>query len=86
MNVEVWGDAVNGQSPMFTVGVSSTKVSVTIPVVSYELPVAVDKGQLYYWSYKWQQGEQIVRNELEQGLGRTFDNPKDAIRWLLSEE
>ena len=59
MNVEVWGDAVNGLSPMLTVGVSSTKVSVTIPVVSYELPVAVDKGQLYYWSYKWQQENKL---------------------------
>ena len=86
MILEMSGNSVNGQSPVFTVGVSSTKVSITAPIVSNEFPVAVDKGQLYYWSYKWQQGERIVRNELEQGLGHTFDNPKDAIRWLLSEE
>lgn len=38
--------------------------------------------QAYYWTEEWQQGEQKVKEEIEVGLGKTFDSAEDAIAWL----
>ena len=55
-------------------------------LISHDLPPAIGAGQAYYWSYTWQRGEQRVSDELARGLGRTFDNVEDAIRWLLADD
>ena len=43
---------------------------------------SIDANQDYYWRDEWQSGEAEARAELAAGLGRTFHNAQDAIRWL----
>jgi hypothetical protein len=50
------------------------------------MPASVPREQLYYWTYRWQEGIRQSRAELDAGEYRDFANPRDAIRWLLSEE
>lgn len=54
--------------------------------VSRQIPPSIDRGQAYYWSYRWQLGEQESRAELGSGQGVTFESAADAIRWLLSAD
>jgi hypothetical protein len=51
-----------------------------------DLPAAIPVSQMYYWTGAWQQGEREALEEIERGEGRYFDNPRDAIRWLLDPE
>jgi len=44
---------------------------------------SVPSEQLYYWSREWQVAESEAVQELERGEGVAFDNPADAVRWLL---
>jgi hypothetical protein len=48
--------------------------------------VVVPESQRYYWTRAWQQNERVAVEEVARGKGRRFDNPADAIRWLLSSE
>ncbi len=48
--------------------------------------VEVPASQLYYWSRVWQANERVATAELERGEGLRFDDPMDAVRWLLSSE
>ena len=50
------------------------------------LPVSVPRAQLYFWSRLWQEGEERALRDLAEGRSRRFDNPTEAIRWLLSDE
>jgi hypothetical protein len=50
------------------------------------MPASVSRDQLYYWTYVWQEGIRASRAEIEAGEYHDFENPRDAIRWLLSEE
>ncbi len=78
-------DSANGIASS-VIDLDSTGISHINRAISRTFPPAISVGQLYYWSYKWQQGEQIARDELARGLGKTFDNAQDAIRWLLSDD
>ena len=49
-------------------------------------PLAIDAGQAYYWSVKWQHDQGQSRREITEGKGITFDTADDAIRWLLSPD
>jgi hypothetical protein len=51
-----------------------------------QLPVSVPRAQLYYWSRLWQRGEERALRDLQAGRSRRFDDPTDAVRWLLSED
>ena len=50
------------------------------------VPLFMPRGQRYYWTQEWQQGEAEADAELRRGEGVTFDNPQDAFRWLDSPE
>jgi hypothetical protein len=43
-------------------------------------------GQAYYWKHSWQAGERESLAELAAGKGRVFDDPGEAIRYLLSTD
>ena len=50
------------------------------------MPVFVPRDQLYYWTYIWQEGIRRSRAELDAGEYRDFENPRDAVRRLLTED
>ncbi|HVY96730.1 MAG TPA: hypothetical protein VHA54_07200 [Solirubrobacterales bacterium] len=50
-----------------------------------DVPLFIPASQAYYWSAAWQEGEAESRANLMAGNSRTFDNPLDAIRYLLDD-
>ena len=50
------------------------------------VPLFIPADQVYYWSSQWQRDEAESLADLEAGDARTFDNPQDAIRHLLSDD
>lgn len=46
----------------------------------------VPTDQVYYWSSLWQAGEAETRANLAVGNAKTFDDPLDAVRHLLSDD
>ena len=67
---------------------SSVEVLGCVSCVPPGLPqqVIVPDEQLYYWSPEWQNAEHEAMGELRKGLGIQFDDPTEAIRWLLSDD
>jgi hypothetical protein len=55
-------------------------------IVSRRIPPAISREQAYYWSAVWQRGEQEALADLDAGRFRTFADPGEAVRWLLSAE
>lgn len=47
--------------------------------------VAIDRAQAYFWSQRWQQGEQEAEADLQHGHYQDFDNMDDFIRSLEQE-
>ena len=64
----------------------SATVNTPVDRLPRSFPAAVPASQMYYWTRAWQEGERRALEELERGEGRNFDDPRDAIRWLLSPE
>ena|GEM_PF-4663421 len=64
-----------------------TNIDVSTPPLptQSDVPAAIDAGQAYYWRYTWQLGERESREEIARGRGKTFDQAKDALRWLLGD-
>jgi len=50
------------------------------------VPLMISSEQEYYWTHAWQEGELEALEEINAGETHVFANPKEAIRWLLSEE
>ena len=50
------------------------------------MPLFVPKDELFFWTRAWQEGEAESATEREAGNLRTFDDPRDLFRWLLSDE
>jgi hypothetical protein len=50
------------------------------------VPLVIPESQAYFWTKLWQIEEAAALDELEQGQGVRFDDPNDAVRWLLSTE
>lgn len=48
--------------------------------------VAVDRSQAYFWTPRWQAGEQEAEEDLRVGRTRTFDTVDDLIEDLTGEE
>jgi AbrB family looped-hinge helix DNA binding protein len=44
--------------------------------------VAIDRAQAYFWTERWQSGEQEVEDDLHSGNFEDFDNPDDLIEAL----
>ncbi len=50
------------------------------------MPLFIPKDQAYYWTREWQEGEAEALAELERGEGVVFEDPKEAVRWLNSDD
>jgi hypothetical protein len=50
------------------------------------IPFSVPRGQLYYWTRRWQVDEREALKELDAGLGREFSDGKSAAEWLLTDD
>jgi hypothetical protein len=50
------------------------------------MPLFIPAEQAYYWSYVWQASEARARADLREGRARSFDNPTDAVRYLLGSD
>jgi len=46
-------------------------------------PTVVPGSQSYFWTSKWQEGERAADRDIAAGEVLSFDDPTDAIRWLL---
>jgi hypothetical protein len=49
-------------------------------------PFFVPRWEAYYWTREWQRDEAEALKELRRGESRVFFDPKEAVRWLRSEE
>jgi AbrB family looped-hinge helix DNA binding protein len=45
----------------------------------------VDKGQAYFWTKRWQEGEREADNDIKAGQVRTFDSVEELINDLDQE-
>lgn len=50
------------------------------------VPLFMPRGQAYYWSHEWQEGEAEADVEIGRGEARTFNDPGAAMRWLDDPE
>lgn len=50
------------------------------------VPRVIPRGQLYYWSARWQADIARSREQLAAGEYLEFDNGRDLARWLLDED
>ncbi len=48
--------------------------------------VAVDRSQAYFWTSRWQKGEQEAEEDLRAGRVSTFENVDDLIEDLTNED
>lgn len=48
--------------------------------------IAVDRSQAYFWSPRWQQGEQEAEEDLRSGRVSAFDSVEDLIADLTGED
>jgi len=51
-----------------------------------KVPLFIPADQAYYWSSKWQRDEAETLANLKVGNYETFDDPSDAIRYLLADD
>lgn len=47
------------------------------------MPLMIPADQAYYWSHVWQAAEGRAKADLEAGRMREFEDPNDAIHYLL---
>ena len=48
--------------------------------------IAIDRSQAYFWSKRWQVGEQAAQADIESGQTTRFDDIDDALEFLDSAE
>ncbi|GAB4477276.1 MAG: AbrB/MazE/SpoVT family DNA-binding domain-containing protein [Anaerolineales bacterium] len=48
--------------------------------------IVVDRSQAYFWTSRWQQGEQEAEEDLRSGRVSTFDSVEDLIEDLTGED
>lgn len=46
----------------------------------------VDRSQAYFWTKRWQQGEQEAESDLQAGRYKDFDNIEDLLSELEAED
>jgi AbrB family looped-hinge helix DNA binding protein len=44
--------------------------------------IAIDRSQAYFWSSRWQQGEQAAQEDIDNGRTTRFDNIDEALDFL----
>jgi hypothetical protein len=50
-----------------------------------QVPWFIPTDQVYFWSSQWQRDEAESLANLKAGRSKTFDNPTDAVRYLLDD-
>jgi len=80
------GQEANVSEKALPVLPDSTTLNTPVDRLPQSFPASIPASQMYYWTRAWQEGERRALEELERGEGRHFDDPRDAIRWLLSPE
>jgi hypothetical protein len=50
------------------------------------VPPVLSRGQAYYWTRTWQDFERASEQALAVGDFAEFDNPADAVHWLLDAD
>ncbi len=78
-------NSVSGKGDI-KVEIRAESVSVPFARFPYRVPFFMPRGQAYYWTREWQEGEAEADEELRRGEARTFDDVEDALRWLNSPE
>ena len=48
--------------------------------------LTIDRSQAYFWSKRWQDGEQEAQDDIDNGRVYRFDNIDDALNSLDSDE
>jgi AbrB family looped-hinge helix DNA binding protein len=48
--------------------------------------IAIDRSQAYFWTQRWQQGEQEAHADLQQGRYQDFDSMDDFINSLEQDD
>jgi len=48
--------------------------------------IAIDRSQAYFWSKRWQAGEQAAQEDIESGQMTHFDDIEDALEFLDNAE
>ena len=48
--------------------------------------IAIDRSQAYFWSKRWQVGEQAAQADIESGQTTRFDDIDDALEFLDNAE
>ncbi|MCA9922341.1 MAG: AbrB/MazE/SpoVT family DNA-binding domain-containing protein [Anaerolineales bacterium] len=48
--------------------------------------IAIDRSQAYFWSKRWQAGEQAAQADIESGQTTRFDDIDDALEFLDNAE
>ena len=63
-------------------------INVPVEQRTRDIPFAVPRSQLYYWTRLWQEGVRLSHEALESGDFTEFmsDDPKDVVRWLFDAE
>jgi hypothetical protein len=65
---------------------STERVAATRASTRGRPPLFVPRGQLYYWTHEWQDGEAEALREIADGQARRFPNGSSAAEWLLSDD
>lgn len=78
--ITAYDDATVADSSM-TVLVQGSPTNV--PSAPFGMPTEIPRGQVYYWTARWQSDEAESLAELQQGEGIRFESGRDAVRWLL---
>jgi hypothetical protein len=50
------------------------------------MPAFVPSNQLYYWTGAWRRGEEESLADLAAGRAQEFEDPIEAVRYLLSPD
>lgn len=69
-----------------SIGNSSVGVGSSVSIGGGVPVGAIPKDELFYWTRKWQAGEQESAEARAAGDVKDFATGREAVRWLLSED
>lgn len=50
------------------------------------VPFSIPEDERYFWSSEWQDAERAASRDIAEGRIHRFADPKDAVRWLLTDD
>ncbi len=86
MNEMVIDPGASMSGPSSAMILLESTASMITPTAGSRVPPWIPASQRYYWSSRWQRDQLASLIDIENGDTRRFENPIDAIRWLLSDE